>query len=98
MDPHLTAASFLAAVERDKVSPQLPFLQIKQPRLPQLLLIKTVPQDPWPALLPLSGHASAPQFPSCVEDLKTEHRIWGGPGHTLAVCDSSGSQFKPRNS
>ena len=39
---HLTTASFQVAVESDKVSPQPPFLQDKQPWSPQPLLIRLV--------------------------------------------------------
>lgn len=38
-DPHLATASFQVLVESDKVSLQPPFLQDKQPQLPQPLLI-----------------------------------------------------------
>ncbi|KAK4823264.1 hypothetical protein QYF61_000231 [Mycteria americana] len=41
-DPHLSTTSFQVVVEGDKVSPQPPFLQAKQPQLPQLLLIRPV--------------------------------------------------------
>ena len=37
-DTHLATASFQVVVESDKVSPQPPFLQAKQPQFPQLLL------------------------------------------------------------
>ena len=40
----LITTSFKVVVERDKVSPQPPLLQAKQPRLPQLLLITFVLQ------------------------------------------------------
>ncbi|KAK4825193.1 hypothetical protein QYF61_025121 [Mycteria americana] len=43
-DPHLSTASFQAVVESDKVSPQPPFLQAKQPQVPQPLLIRLVLQ------------------------------------------------------
>ncbi|KAK4818164.1 hypothetical protein QYF61_007606 [Mycteria americana] len=43
-DPHLSTTSFQAVVESDKVSPQPPFLQAKQPQLPQPLLIRLVLQ------------------------------------------------------
>ncbi|KAK4821599.1 LOW QUALITY PROTEIN: hypothetical protein QYF61_025176 [Mycteria americana] len=39
-DPHLATTSFQVVVESNKVSPQPPFLQPKQPQLPQLLLIR----------------------------------------------------------
>ncbi|KAK4828479.1 LOW QUALITY PROTEIN: hypothetical protein QYF61_026704 [Mycteria americana] len=39
-DTHLTTTSFQVAVESNKVSPQPPFLQAKQPQFPQLLLIR----------------------------------------------------------
>ncbi|KAK4814157.1 hypothetical protein QYF61_009975 [Mycteria americana] len=39
-DPHLSTTSFQVAVESDKVSPQPPFLQAKQPQFPQPLLIR----------------------------------------------------------
>jgi len=38
----LTTTSFQAVVESDKVSPQPPLLQTKQPQLPQPLLIRLV--------------------------------------------------------
>ncbi|GAB0205879.1 hypothetical protein GRJ2_003053500 [Grus japonensis] len=41
---HLTTTSFQVVVESDKVSPQPPFLQAKQPQFPQLLLIRLVLQ------------------------------------------------------
>ncbi|KAK4817943.1 hypothetical protein QYF61_003373 [Mycteria americana] len=43
-DPHLSTTSFQVAVDSNKVSPQPPFLQAKQPQLPQLLLIRLVLQ------------------------------------------------------
>ncbi|KAK4818181.1 hypothetical protein QYF61_007819 [Mycteria americana] len=43
-DPHLSTTSFQAVVESDKVSPQPPFLQAKQPQVPQLLLIRLLLQ------------------------------------------------------
>ncbi|KAK4832707.1 hypothetical protein QYF61_025168, partial [Mycteria americana] len=43
-DPHLTTTSFQVVVERDKVSPQPPFLQAKQPQFPQPLLIRLLLQ------------------------------------------------------
>ncbi|KAK4816679.1 hypothetical protein QYF61_019915 [Mycteria americana] len=43
-DPHLSTTSFQVAVESNKVSPQPPFLQAKQPQLPQPLLIRLVLQ------------------------------------------------------
>ncbi|KAK4827829.1 hypothetical protein QYF61_021913 [Mycteria americana] len=39
---HLATASFQVVVESDKVSPQSPFLQAKQPQFPQPLLIRLV--------------------------------------------------------
>ncbi|KAK4816001.1 hypothetical protein QYF61_010869 [Mycteria americana] len=39
-DPHLSTTSFQVAVESNKVSPQPPFLQVKQPQFPQPLLIR----------------------------------------------------------
>ncbi|KAK4817645.1 hypothetical protein QYF61_023235 [Mycteria americana] len=41
---HLSTPSFQAVEESDKVSPQPPFLQAKQPQLPQPLLIRLVLQ------------------------------------------------------
>ena len=38
----LTTTSFQVVVESDKISPEPPFLQAKQPRFPQLLLIRVV--------------------------------------------------------
>jgi len=38
----LTTASSQVVVESDKVPPQAPFLQTKQPQFPQLLLIQLV--------------------------------------------------------
>ncbi|KAK4815655.1 hypothetical protein QYF61_005217 [Mycteria americana] len=43
-DPHLSTASFQVVVESDKVSPQPPFLQAKQPQVPQPLLIRLLLQ------------------------------------------------------
>ncbi|KAK4815884.1 hypothetical protein QYF61_009935, partial [Mycteria americana] len=43
-DPHLSTTSFQVAVESNKVSPQPPLLQAKQPQLPQPLLIRLVLQ------------------------------------------------------
>ncbi|KAK4831422.1 hypothetical protein QYF61_017553 [Mycteria americana] len=43
-DPHLSTTSSQVVVESDKVSPQPPFLQAKQPQLPQLLLIRLLLQ------------------------------------------------------
>ncbi|KAK4833055.1 hypothetical protein QYF61_027717 [Mycteria americana] len=43
-DPHLSTTSFQGVVESDKVSPEPPFLQAKQPQLPQPLLIRLVLQ------------------------------------------------------
>ncbi|KAK4831109.1 hypothetical protein QYF61_015412 [Mycteria americana] len=43
-DPHLSTTSFQVAVESEKVSPQPPFLQAKQPQFPQPLLISLVLQ------------------------------------------------------
>ncbi|KAK4827323.1 hypothetical protein QYF61_016573 [Mycteria americana] len=43
-DPHLSTPSFQAVVESDEVSPQPPFLQAKQPQVPQLLLVRLVLQ------------------------------------------------------
>ncbi|KAK4810257.1 hypothetical protein QYF61_013072 [Mycteria americana] len=43
-DPHLSTTSFQAVVESDKVSPQPPVLQAKQPQFPQPLLIRLVLQ------------------------------------------------------
>ncbi|KAK4826531.1 hypothetical protein QYF61_010028 [Mycteria americana] len=43
-DPHLSTTSFQVVVESHKVSPQPPFLQAKQPQVPQLLLIRLLLQ------------------------------------------------------
>ncbi|KAK4818581.1 hypothetical protein QYF61_015381 [Mycteria americana] len=43
-DPHLSTTSFQVAVESEKVSPQPPFLQTKQPQFPQPLLIRLLLQ------------------------------------------------------
>ncbi|KAK4831732.1 LOW QUALITY PROTEIN: hypothetical protein QYF61_018862 [Mycteria americana] len=43
-DPHLSTTSFQGVVESNKVSPQPPFLQAKQPQFPQPLLIRLVLQ------------------------------------------------------
>ncbi|KAK4815341.1 hypothetical protein QYF61_000173 [Mycteria americana] len=43
-DTHLATTSFQVVVESDKVSPQPPFLQAKQPQLPQPLLIRLLLQ------------------------------------------------------
>ena len=39
---HLVTTSFQVAVESDKVSPEPPFLQTKQPQFPQPLLVRLV--------------------------------------------------------
>ncbi|KAK4810664.1 LOW QUALITY PROTEIN: hypothetical protein QYF61_007464 [Mycteria americana] len=41
-NPHLSTTSFQVVVESDKVFPQPPFLQAKQPQFPQPLLIRLV--------------------------------------------------------
>ncbi|KAK4810174.1 hypothetical protein QYF61_010486 [Mycteria americana] len=66
--PELNAA-LQVVVESNKVSPQPPFLQAKQPQLPQPLLM-TCSLGPSPASLPFSGHAPAPQCLSCSEGPK----------------------------
>ncbi|KAK4821380.1 hypothetical protein QYF61_018918 [Mycteria americana] len=43
-DPHLSTTSFQVVVESNKVSPQPPFLQAKQPQVPQPLPIRLVLQ------------------------------------------------------
>ncbi|KAK4826388.1 hypothetical protein QYF61_008059, partial [Mycteria americana] len=43
-DPHLSTTSFQVVVESNKVSPQPPLLQAKQPQFPQPLLIKLLLQ------------------------------------------------------
>ncbi|KAK4830689.1 hypothetical protein QYF61_012858 [Mycteria americana] len=43
-DPHLSTTSFQVVVESNKVSPQPPLLQAKQPQLPQPILIRLVLQ------------------------------------------------------
>ncbi|KAK4816344.1 hypothetical protein QYF61_015658 [Mycteria americana] len=43
-DPHLSTTSFQVVIQSDKVSPQPPFLQIKQSQLPQPLLIRLLLQ------------------------------------------------------
>ncbi|KAK4814173.1 hypothetical protein QYF61_010005 [Mycteria americana] len=43
-DPHLSTTSFQVVLESEKVSPQPPFLQAKQPQFPQPLLIRLVLQ------------------------------------------------------
>ncbi|KAK4811173.1 hypothetical protein QYF61_019804 [Mycteria americana] len=43
-DTHLSTTSFQVVVESNKVSPQPPFLQAKQPQLPQQLLIRLLLQ------------------------------------------------------
>ncbi|KAK4815153.1 hypothetical protein QYF61_017594 [Mycteria americana] len=52
--PHLSTASFQAAVESDEVSPQPPFLQAEQPQVPQplpiSLVLQTLPQLRCPSL------------------------------------------------
>ncbi|KAK4822235.1 hypothetical protein QYF61_011876 [Mycteria americana] len=45
LDTHLTTTSFQVVVESNKVSPQHPFLQAKQPQLPQPLLIRLLLQS-----------------------------------------------------
>jgi len=50
----LTTTSFQVVVESNKVPPQPPLLQTKQPQFPQLLLVRLVLQTPlqpcWPSL------------------------------------------------
>ncbi|KAK4822538.1 hypothetical protein QYF61_015544 [Mycteria americana] len=43
-DPHLSTTSFQGVVKSDKVSPQPPFLQAKQPQFPQPLLVRLLLQ------------------------------------------------------
>ncbi|KAK4827101.1 hypothetical protein QYF61_014203 [Mycteria americana] len=43
-DPHLATTSFQVVVESNKVSPQPPFLQAKQPQFPQPLLVRLLLQ------------------------------------------------------
>lgn len=59
-DSHLTTTSFQIVVESNEVSAELPFFQTKQPKLPQLPLIRVTLLDPSPASLPFSGHANYP--------------------------------------
>lgn len=42
LDSHPTTASIQVLVEDDMVSPPAPFLQTKQPQLPQLFLLRLV--------------------------------------------------------
>ncbi|KAK4809582.1 hypothetical protein QYF61_025025 [Mycteria americana] len=53
-DPHLSTTSFQGVEESNKVSPQPPFLQAKQPQFPQLLpislVLQTLPQLCCPSL------------------------------------------------
>ena len=41
-DNHLATTSFQVVVESDKISPQPPLLQTKQPQFPQPLLIRLI--------------------------------------------------------
>ncbi|KAK4830648.1 hypothetical protein QYF61_012491 [Mycteria americana] len=55
-DPHLSTTSFQVIVESDKVSPQPPFLQAKQPQFPQLCEgVKAAPATPCTLMDHLSG-------------------------------------------
>jgi len=82
---HLTTPSFQVVVESEKVSPQPPLLQTKQPQFLQLLFIyKTCSPDPLPALLPFSGHPPAPPCPSCSEGPKTHHSLM--EGESFGLC------------
>ena len=90
-----TTTSCQVVVESNKVPPQPPLLQTKQPQIPQLLLVRRVLLDPSPASLPFSGHTPAPQCLSCSEGLKTEHST---PAvdltpFTTTLCTRSLSQF-----
>ncbi|KAK4810580.1 hypothetical protein QYF61_007317, partial [Mycteria americana] len=53
-DPHLPTTSFQVVVESDKVSPQPPFLQAKQPQVPQPLLIRLLRCPSLDTLQPLN--------------------------------------------
>ncbi|KFZ65127.1 Friend leukemia integration 1 transcription factor, partial [Podiceps cristatus] len=70
-DPHLTTTSLQAVAASERVSPQFPSLRAEHPQLPQPLS-QHLCSSPCPSSLPGSGHAPAPQCPSCTERLKTE--------------------------
>ncbi|KAK4825306.1 LOW QUALITY PROTEIN: hypothetical protein QYF61_026657 [Mycteria americana] len=95
-DPHLSTASFQVAVESDKVSPQPPFLQAKQPQLPQPLLIslvlQTLPQLRCPSLdtlQPLNVSLVGPKLNTAFEVRPPQCRVQGDnhfpspAGHTI---------------
>jgi len=77
-------ASFQVVVGSSKASPQPPFLWAKQPEFPSATPHKPCSLDPASALLPFSGHAPAPQCPSCSEGPKTEHSVWGAVSSLLS--------------
>ena len=58
-DTQIATTSFQTVAESDKVTPEPPFLQTKQPELPQLLLVRLVLQTPhqlrYPSLDTLQG-------------------------------------------
>ena len=81
---HLTTTSFQAAVEKYKVSPELPFLQIEQSSSLSCSLSDLCYRC-FTASLPFSGHAPGPQCLSCSEWPKTEHSTWGAASPGLNI-------------
>ncbi|KAK4826281.1 hypothetical protein QYF61_006728, partial [Mycteria americana] len=60
---HLSTASFQVVVESDKVSPQPPFLQAKQPQFPQPLLSEDFCSRPFASFLALLWTRSSTSMP-----------------------------------
>ncbi|KAK4819936.1 hypothetical protein QYF61_015557 [Mycteria americana] len=97
-NPHLSTASFQAVVESNKVSPQPPFLQAKQPQFPQplpiSLVLQTLHQLRCPSLntlqpLNVSLVMRGPKLNTVFEVRPHQCRVQGGnrfpspAGHTI---------------
>ncbi|KAK4828257.1 hypothetical protein QYF61_024864 [Mycteria americana] len=92
-DPHHSTTSFQVVVESNKVSPQPPFLQAKQPQFPQPLLIRLVLQTltSFVALLwTRSGTSMGPKLNTVFEVQPHQYRVQGDnhfpspAGHTIS--------------
>ncbi|KAK4831037.1 hypothetical protein QYF61_014969, partial [Mycteria americana] len=87
-DPHLSTTSFQVVVESNKVSPQPPFLQAKQPQFPQplltRLLLQTLHQLPCPSLDTLQ-HLNVPLV---------GWRLNHFPGQPVPMLDNPFSEVK----
>lgn len=64
-DSHLTTTSFQIVVKSNEVSAELPFFQTKQPKLPQLPLIRV---RPFPSFLALLWTCKLPRTCTCKID------------------------------